>query len=221
MNPLQITAKLSGQIMCPESCHLDGLLAYALAQAHGLPPVHVSDDRDRDLAFLIAKVSDVLKYDERGFFHCSNPMYEVEQYERRHINRRFPTDRAAVLGAESVRRVDLSTGLSKSFRIPTRACFLRVDEVRWFAVGEGTQIERLLGTITHLGKKRAVGLGEVVSWSVTAFEGWEPYFPILSKEGRPMRPLPLDTPGLRDHRVSMESLCFPYWDMSQRRPCAV
>lgn len=220
MTPLQITAKLSGQIMCPESCHLDGLLAYALAQTHGLPPVHVSDDRDRDLSFLIAKVSEVLKHDERGFFHCSNPMFEVEQYERRHINRRFPTDRAVVLGADSVRRVELSTGLSKSFRIPTRACFLRGDEVRWCALGEQSHLERLLGTITHLGKKRAVGLGGVSSWSVTECEGWE-HFPILSKDGRPMRSVPIDTPGLTSYRTSLELLCFPYWETSKRRPCAV
>lgn len=220
MTPLIITAKLSGQIMSPESCHLDGLLAYALAQAHGLPPVHVSDDRDRDLSFLIAKVAEVLKHDERALFLCSNPRFEVEQYERRHVNRRFPTDRAAVLGAESVRRVELSTGLSKSFRIPTRACFLRGDGVRWFAVGDKAKIEQLLGAITHLGKKRAVGLGEVEAWSVTECEGWD-HFPLLDKEGRPMRAVPLDTPGLTSYRTSLELLCFPYWETSKRRPCAV
>jgi hypothetical protein len=44
---------------------------------------------------------------------------------------------------------------------------------------------------------------------------------VLSPEGRPLRALPLDWPGLGEHRVEYSVLEPPYWERWREEPCAV
>lgn len=85
-------------------------------------------------------------------------------------------------------------------------------------LGEG-RVRELLALVTHLGKRRAVGLGRVERWEVLPCEPWEG-FPVL-RDGRPLRPLPTDWPGLVEYDLGLRTLSYPYWDSSRRVECAV
>lgn len=220
MTPLKISAAIEGQIMGPQT-RLDGLLASAVAQQLGMPPIGAQhgDELDRDLARLREAVAQLIKLDPSGFFWASDAQFEVEEHERRFVNRRFPVDRVVSLGSDKVKRVELGTGLSKSYRIPTRACFLRDDSISWFVTGNQSQIVPLLASVTHLGKKRSLGLGKVLQWHYKPIEPWQG-FPIM-RDGRPLRALPTDYQGLVEFRTAMSVLSFPYWRFQDERPCAV
>ena len=78
----------------------------------------------------------------------------------------------------TVSRVQESTGPSKGFRIPRE--HLHIDKLEWYCIGHREHISDLLCNVTALGKKRGVGMGEVVvgSWRVEPIEPWDG-FPVL------------------------------------------
>lgn len=219
MNPLKITMRISGEIMGP-AVHLDGLLAARCAVRRKMPPVGVAGDLlEANLAVLREEVAECLKWEGR-FFLCSNPVFEVEQRDRRFLTRRFQTERAASLGSEKVRKIELSTGPSKLFRVPVSTEILSEDSIEWLAVGDPARIADLLSEVSHIGKKRSQGLGKVEGFAIEPVETQQEGFPVVHNEA-PLRALPPDYPGLRNPRLALDSLCFPYWDIGRRVMCAV
>ena len=89
----------------------------------------------------------------------------------------------------------------------------------WFALGDRNGVEALLTWVHYLGKKRSVGLGKVLAWHVVDVEPW-PGFPVL-RDGAPLRALPLDWPGLGEHRRDFRVLAPPYWERWREEECAV
>lgn len=198
---------------------LDSLVMAALALDLGFPPINVLGPEER-----AAQEADLLQHMpiqwHNGVFLASDAQYAREEYEVRHTNRRFPVEAAAALGHDKLKRVQLSTGLSKSYHIPVRQSHTVGDVVVWYARGNPARVQDLLQRhVTHLGKKRAVGCGPVGRWVVEPCESWEG-FPVLL-EGRPLRPLPLDWPGLVEWREDYRVLTPPYWERHREELCAV
>jgi CRISPR type IV-associated protein Csf3 len=127
---------------------------------------------------------------------------------------------AQMLGGPKVRSINIKGGPSKSYRIPMQMAHLRRDEMLWYCVGDEASVRDLVELVSYLGKKRSVGLGRVRRWTVSPIEAWEG-FPVLDRERRPLRPLPLDWPGLGEHRVEMMTLAPPYWQRWREEECAV
>src|SRR6185503_291310 len=96
----------------------------------------------------------------------------------------------------TVRRVQLTAGATKSYRIPVEVGYLKGARAEWYCVGDADPIRSLLCHVTHLGKKRSVGKGEIAAWIVEECDAWKG-FPIV-RDGKPLRPLPLDWPGVTD-----------------------
>jgi len=217
MIPIAIRTTLTGAIMMPEHpVALDALLLAAYAQRENLPPM---DCRDGST---IAIPKDAVPVQRSGcgrFYLSSVAQYEVEQYERKYLNKRFPLAEAQWLGDSSVKRVNLSAGKTKAYRIPQQMVHLVGDTMMWFAIGDEDKVRSLLDGVQYLGKKRSVGLGRVHTWTVEACEPWEG-FPVL-QEGRPLRSLPIDWPGLREHRIERRVLTPPYYERWRAEPCAV
>lgn len=87
---------------------------------------------------------------------------------------------------------------------------------RWiaYAIGVPQEIERLLSFISHIGKRRAAGLGEVRRWRVeeTLCDPVE----VLVRDGRLIRPIPADAAGVLDVFAPNDPPGFcgwtpPYW----------
>jgi len=192
---------------------LDGLLAYAVSVRDKLPPALDASQ--------VVPIEIPIERAEGGRFHlCTSARFEVEQHERRWLNRRFPIPEAQIMGNAKVRSINIAGGPCKSYRIPLHCAHLVDDEIAWLCLGDLDAISELLGLISHLGKRRGVGLGKVVEWRVEQCDSWDEGFPIV-RDGQPQRPLPHDWPGLDNPMLAQHVLSYPYWRHTEEEPCAV
>lgn len=161
--PLRVTATLAGGLTNPlRPPVLDALLAYAQA-------VHVELREPALPGSPLAPVAIPLALSACGRFHLASfALAEVESYDDRprFVNRRFPLSEAQMYGDAKLRTINLSGGPCKSFRIPLEVGHLREDRVTWYALGDPAGVRALLVWITHLGKRRGVGLGKIATWTV-------------------------------------------------------
>lgn len=210
--PLRITALLgSGTALPYGPLALDALLAWAVAAREGfMAPV----DGYREIEIPVAR-------EPGGRFHLASfSCGEVVAHEASWVNRRFPVPEAQALAEPGFRRIQINAGAQKSYRIPLELQHFRDQRLTWFALGDGDRIADLLSLVTHIGKRRGVGHGWVREWRVEPCEPW-PGFPVL-RDGQPMRPLPLDWPGLaEDAERRYCRATYPYWRRVDEVACAV
>lgn len=210
MTPLRITAKLQDAIVLTTgTLALDGLLASMYAMVNRLPPI----------AEPFAVFPLPLKREpKRRFDLASFAVPMMDQYETTHEHKAFPV--RAARAWSTVKRVDQKAGINKSHRMPLALSHSATDALVWWCIGEQNGIENLLQYCHHLGKKRAHGMGRVLSWDVSPCETWDGFPVVLS--GRPLRNLPTDWPGLDDPDTRTTRLTYPYWPKaSGQQLCAV
>lgn len=213
MQPLCVRARLAGQVSLPSGMlALDSLLAAAVAVREGYPPASVGGYRHIDVPLEWAP--------GRRFHLASFAVARWEEHDVRFINRRFPLELAQDLGNLKLRRVNLSAGPTKSYRIPLEVGHVVEDMLTWWCVGEPRGVAELLDGVTHLGKRRGVGLGEVLGWEVLPAEPWKEGFPVV-RDGKALRPLPLAWPGLVAPELAYGCLSYPYWDRTREELVAV
>lgn len=211
MIPLHIACQVDGAVELRTPLALDALLGAALAQRRGLlPPGPGEAPTPLDIPLARSGC--------RRMYLASFSIYEFEAYDLRWRNRRFPVLEAQGMGGPKLRRINASLGPTKTKRVPREAQHLRDDRLDWYAVGTEAAVRDLLGDLEHVGASRGVGSGRVRSWSVQAVDPWEPGFPLVL-DGRPLRPLPVEWPGVResDCRIEMRTLEPPYWWEPSRR----
>ena len=209
MVPLAVTARLGGPVTGAPM--LDALLAFVVAQRAGLVAGFGPMQR----------IDTPLAQEPQGRFSLvSSPVVSWEAREGRFVHRRFPIPEAQLLGDAKLRRVNISAGACRSYRIPGDVAWAKDDAIRWWCIGDRDAILDLLGDVRYLGKRRAVGRGVVDRWVVEPCKPWGYGFPVVC-DGAPMRPLPLDWPGLVDPPTAYSTLTHPYWDHSAEQLCAV
>ena len=211
MEPLHVTARLLTAIALPGGpLALDALLAAAVCRRDDIPPPPP-----------VRPIEIPVEREPGGRFHLATfSLGAAARYDHRWVNRRFPIEIAQTpLGSLRIRRVHISGGPAKSYRIPLETIHLEARRLDWYAVGERREIEELLAISRYIGKRRAVGLGRVERWEVEPCEPW-PGFPLV-RDGRALRPLPPDWPGLVEPVMEYRTISYPYWDATARVLCAV
>lgn len=207
MTPLRVEALIAGGICLPGApIALDALLCAAYAAREGLdPPASPADCTDLPIPLA----------EERGVYLASFASFEVAAREGEYTNRRFPLSEAQEMGDAKLRRIQVTAGPSKSYRLPRERLHLVDDRITWWCLGDADGVRDLLGWVHYLGRKRAVGLGRVRAWSVEPCEPW-PGFPVL-RDGMPLRSLPLDWPEVSPEADrAMMVLRPPYWAHDRR-----
>lgn len=211
---LRITATLGGPICLPGGhLHIDALLCYAVVQERG-------PERALDVT-MIDDIEIPVARESGGLFHlCSTSLFKVETADLQYTNRRPPVEQYQTLGLHNtkLRRVQINLGANKAYRIPRHVEYLVDDRIDWFAIGDGAAIRELLAGITHLGKRRGVGLGKVLEWRVEPCESWGHGFPVV-RDGKPLRPLPTDWSGVTDGRAGFGCITYPYYDHAKEDLC--
>lgn len=209
MTPLCITAYLSDAIVLTHgTIHLDSLLAAMYALVHRLPPLEHGEDP--------GLLPLPLGNEPGGRFHLASASVSVvEQYESRHFHKAFPVDVARY--HTKMKTVNVTAGVNKSHRIPLSAG--HTDTLRWWCMGEKEGIEGLLQYCHHLGRKRNHGYGKVSKWTVEPCDVWDG-FPLVL-DGKPLRNLPVNWPGLVEPEVMLERLSYPYWDNAPNKTLCV
>jgi hypothetical protein len=208
--PLHVVAHLDGAIVSAPM--LDALLAYQVAQRAELPMYARPSEH--------SPIEIPIQRSPCGRFHlASAPQYSVLESEARHKSRRPVIAEAQMLAGPSVKRIDIQTGPSKGFRIPYSTHLLVGDAVHWWCLGDRERIVGLLSGALHLGNRRGAGHGWLTRWDVQPCEPW-PGFPVV-RDGKPLRALPLDWPGLVAPAVGLANVTYPFWDRETEQPCAV
>lgn len=159
---------------------LDGLLAAAHARKTNMDPTKMEPI---ELPMLARHESD-------RFYLASGPVYQRAETELQYTNRKFPIPEAQMFAEPKFKRINVSAGAQKSYRLPREIIYPKDGVVYWFAVGEIEGVRSLLAWVEYLGKRRAVGLGRVERWEVSGAIAWDG-FPLLC-DGIPLRPLPFD-----------------------------
>lgn len=224
MIPLRVDALLETGIANPQRPPaLDGLLAFAQA-------VYVEGREPADPRKPTPPVSldGVLQRSACGrYYLASFALADVEEWERgRFVNRRFPLHEAQAVGAAEgkgrLTTLNLSGGPCKSFRIPLETAHLRDDRITWYCIGDRAEILMRLAWITHLGKRRGVGLGRVAQWTCEPCESWGEGFPVI-RDGRPLRNLPLDAMDAEAAQAHEGFGCvtYPYFERDREELCLV
>lgn len=211
--PLVVMAHLNGPVSMPiGAIALDGLLADVIAIREQLISAYTADE--------VVPIDIPVQLEPGGRFHlCSFSVSETEMYETRFVQRRPVIAEAQMLGP-SINRIQINAGPNKAFRIPMETRYIRRDILDWYCIGDRAGIEELLGMVTHLGKRRGVGLGEVRKWTVKRTTPWPEGFPVVMN-GRPLRPLPLDWPSLKMWKTAYRTITYPYWLREREQICAV
>lgn len=210
---LEIVATIAGPVHAPDGLPMfDGLLAWAKALRDGLPYAFTAaDTQDIDLPLQRSPCG--------RLWLCSQGSAEVEAAELRYTNRRPAIEQFQTLAESKMKRVDIGAGANKGYRIPRPVSYLVDDRITWWAIGAAGEARALLELVTHIGKKRSVGWGRVVEWRVDPVPPWEG-FPVL-RDGLPLRPLPLDWPGLAaEPSTAFRNLVPPYWRHETEELCA-
>lgn len=214
MKPIRVVARLSSPIVAGDALHLDALLQAAVARRDGLLPLtsQAAALNAPDLEIPIERSSC------GRYYLCTTMLGNVVAREKSFIIRRFPVAQAVAFAEPKLRRINLSTGPTKNIRIPIELC--HVDTPTWYAIGDPERVRELLTWITGLGRRRAVGHGAVISWTVEPHDDPWPGFPVLGPDGEALRNLPLDTPGLGLHVPRFGNLRPPYWLRATEEPIA-
>lgn len=203
--PLVVRCALASPLVSPDrTIAIDGLLAFAAVRRTGQPLASSANE--------CAPVEIPIERSRCGRFHLASfAQFDIAKRSASFTNKRFPIREAQSMSIMT--RVQESTGACKGFRIPRE--HLHVDRLEWYCIGDRERVADLLCDVTSIGKKRGVGMGEIVigSWRIELIEPWDG-FPVL-RDGAPLRPLPLDWPGLRDYEESYGRITYPYWDKSR------
>jgi hypothetical protein len=205
MRPLHVVASIPGGIALPHGpMALDGILAATEARRLGLPSAMTEDE--------VVPIEIPVAREPGGRFHlCSFSLGEFEEHDLHWINRRYPIPEAQAMAGAKFKRIQISSGPCKSYRLPLEVGYLKGAKLEWYCVGDEQSICELLSGVTHVGKKRGVGNGEVREWKVEECEPWEGGFPVV-RDGVPLRTLPVDWPGVgQDADRAYATLTYPYW----------
>lgn len=214
MEPLRIDTRITGPICLPDRpIALDALLAAAVAVRAGIAPATTREE--------VVDIEIPVQRATCGRYHLASVAeYAVEVRSLQYLTKRAPVEQYQTIGSHSIRRVDITAGPNKSYRIPMETLHLVDDRLTWWCVGDANETRALLQLIAYLGRKRSVGLGCVVGWNVERCDTW-PGFPVL-RSGHPLRTLPHDAPGLhRDVAVEYAVLTYPYWRHEAEELCVV
>jgi hypothetical protein len=206
VTPLRITAKLYGGIILPPwgTLELDGLLGSVWVKLNDL-----SGDDPLELP--------LQKSDCGRVWLASSSVCTVIDCYTHHIIKRPVHDEKRRFNPGP--RLNDKGGAHKAWMFPVEVRLLLGNEIRWYAIGDSQEIRTLVQYVTHLGRKRGHGFGQVVSWTVEDCEPWDG-FPVL-RSGKPLRPLPTDWPGLESPKLARRVMTPPYWQDRREEICAV
>lgn len=208
--PMRVIARLaSGIVTIDGLLHLDGILAYVAWRRHperdSLPDPNLTDAPE-DFALPLDR------WEHGGEWGWCASSCEADWIaeDTRYISRPTPTAEMARFSAAP--SVNVGAGGAKAMRVPHAVRVAR--EVRWYARGDLDAVRDMLRDVTHLGRLRHHGAGEIMGWDVAPWDAdWS-----CVRAGSPMRFLPAGFPGVADDSpVARGGIRPPYWHPARQR----
>lgn len=178
--PLRVTARLRTGVVADRWLPLDGILLYQACREQ-LGPETVTVPGGTKVQGVSTLPLEIIHPGRRIWYYaCSwaqpQPWWVAEGQD--HWNKRFDMGFADLVDFGKRRgKVVIEQGKYKAYHM---SIFYRAaDRIEWFCVGDRKEIEQLLSTVTHIGKKAAQGWGRVMSWVV---ESWHSDWSVWREE---------------------------------------
>lgn len=226
--PLLVTAELASPL-CGDAPMLDALLEAAMVWR--MPSIMASKNGHRHQTSLrpqrgqsigeVGRMPIPMMRQMIGGWNvacCSSPILSEANGEWvEHINRKFDISNADLLAPKERIKISVADGSWRSYHLPRRV--RSIHRVRWFALGKGKDMRKLLKTIPAIGGETNVGYGRVSQWTVEHIEDDLTWFADAPDGGKVlMRPLPNcdELPqGLVGWRKGFGACVSPYWHSSR------
>jgi hypothetical protein len=229
-----IRADLRTPIMCDEWLPIDGVIMAAIARRIKLPPIEVQRNDPAMMRQATAELHAAMPIEqhEMGFWLASwgKGKHIKGSLDLLPVRKRYPLREGAVYGSSKIGKVSVTRGPDKACNLVMRT--RHVPMIEWWCRGDADEIRGVLATgVTHLGKKIALGHGEVAQWTVQETDDdccmWYPQVE-TSLHVSPSRALPIALPeveaarrDLLSHSLSRMVLTPPYWEMERAEPCII
>ena len=192
-----------------KAVHLDGLLSQAVLTAHPCAPQFGGQ------SCVVPLPVEILWLSPQGLplWAASDMLPDGDSNQaREYWHKRYPSHRAD-LGSKMA--AVTTAGRWKEYRVPLNA--VRADKLRAVAIGNKDEVERLLGFVSHIGKKGSAGYGRVALWRVDKLPVDNAHDLILAAKS-----VPVDYAA--DKQIAgvyspLKGWTPPYWYAPNWQPC--
>lgn len=142
------------------------------------------------------------------YYHCSWARWSHTEEGQDHWNKRFDVGFADLVDFRGRRgRVTIEKNEYKAYHMPL--WYNAALWVEWYCVGDRRDIEELLSTVTHIGKKTSQGWGRVSRWEIEPIEDdWSIWQGDKLMRGIPRYHWPKERPA----NTSLYGIRPSYWD---------
>ena len=216
LESLRIRAWLRTNIVCDQFLPLDGILLYQAHRATLGPqlatiPGEYSCNGVSTLPLAIEHPGR-----RHWYYRCSWAQWSHHIEGQDYWNKRFDSAYANLVNFGKRRgKVIIKQGQYKAYHMPL---FYRVALwIEWYCVGDKKEIEKLLSTVTHLGKKASQGWGRVAQWQI---EYWPADWSVWRGDGKLMRGIPLE--DIPERAAPVDLIVYgirpSYWKHSNQMP---
>lgn len=200
---LQVTAYLRTPVVCDPQFPLDAILLYQASWLRkGYREFSFPGEYNRNGGVTLPLAIEHYKTED-WYYKCSFAEWGLFVDDLLHWNKRID-DR--YIQFMQPRKVDRQRGVYRAYHMPL---FCRSAlYVRWYCVGDKSEIEMLLSTAKFIGKKTAQGYGSVIRWEVIVID--QDYS--VWKDGKLMRAIPIaDKPSGFVGRITTYGIRPSYW----------
>jgi CRISPR type IV-associated protein Csf3 len=214
-SPLLIRAHLRSPVVADRYLPLDGLLLFQAYRALSGPQdvTLPGQSASQDVPVLPLRIAHPGR--AQWYYQCSWaqwPEHVVEGVE--HWNKRFDMGLADWVDFQG-RRGKILTAEGEFKAYHAQIFYRSALWVEWYCVGDQAQLEHLLSSATHLGKKTVQGWGRVSRWEIVPIQADYSVW----KGSRLMRGVPPDeAPG---HITGLYGIRPSYWDRANQMRLAL
>lgn len=195
--PLKITGTLLNGYIPNGALHLDGILSSAVFAAHPCSYKTIAQPSLVPLPII------GLWQDSSGAILYASSDFECDDEHKgqEYWHKRYPSTHNEWVKPKQI-NVKTTAGQYKDYRVPMDVRLAKT--ITAYCIGNKAEIERLLGFVTHVGKKSSQGFGRVINWQVeTADVGIDD---VLRN-----RPVPVESKLKNKGRMRHETWTSPYW----------
>jgi len=219
LEPLHIRAYLRTPVISDKWLPLDGILLY---QAHrdqcGPQVATIPGAYSGQMEIATLPLGIVHPGRKQWYYQCSWAIWSHDVEGKDYWNKRFDTTLASLIDFSGRRgKVIIEQGKYKAYHMPI---FYRVASwIEWYCFGDKKEIEALLSTVTHIGKKGAQGWGRVIRWQIEpCAEDWSVWW-----NGKLMRGIPLEDTKHANRPLNLMHYGIrpSYWKASNQMMLAV
>jgi len=172
MDNLQIIARMATPLVAYDdwSPSFDALIEYQLLDSLGLiEPNPTEASIIKTLPILFEQMPIARKMlNGQWYWAVSSPHYIENHQQTSKFRKRWDYQEHHLEWGKKRAKVNGSEGHFKAYDLPRYD--RGMQSIHWFCVGNADKISELILNVTHLGKKRSQGCGQVHKWEVLPFE---------------------------------------------------